>query len=130
MLTLLRTRISKLSEINERMSFFIALPEYDKELFLNKKNKISEFDTVKLVLENAREIIAGVNTFDNDNLFAALSPLTEKLGLKTGTIMWCVRIAVSGMTATPGGATEIMEVIGKDESLSRIKAALAKHYKG
>ena len=126
MLNLLRTRISKLSEINERMGLFISLPEYEKELFLNKKNKISEFETVKLVLTKAREILADVDSFDNDTLFNALSPLTESLGLKTGTIMWCVRIAVSGMTATPGGATEIMEVIGKDESLSRIDSALAR----
>ena len=124
MLALLRTRISKLSEINEKMDFFLNLPEYEKELFLNKKNKISEFDTVKLVLSNAREILANVDSFDNDTLFAALAPLTESLGLKTGTIMWCVRIAVSGMTATPGGATEIMEVIGKNESLARIDTAL------
>ena len=109
----------------EKMSFFITLPEYENDLFLNKKNKISEFDTVKLVLTKAREVLAGVETFDNDSLFAALAPLTEELSLKTGTIMWCVRIAVSGMTATPGGATEIMEVIGKDESLARIDKALA-----
>ena len=126
MLGLLRTRISKLSEINDKMSLFISLPEYEKDLFLNKKNKISEFDTVKLVLTNAREILGKVDSFDNDTLFAALAPLTESLGLKTGTIMWCIRIAVSGMAATPGGATEIMEVIGKDESLSRIRSALAK----
>ena len=126
MLSLLRTRISKLSEINERMSLFITLPEYEKDLFLNKKNKISEFETVKLVLNNAREILSSVDNFDNDTLFAALAPLTESLGLKTGTIMWCIRIAVSGMAATPGGATEIMEVIGKDESLSRIDSALAR----
>ena len=126
MLTLLRTRISKLSEINEKMSFFLSIPEYEKDLFLNKKNKISEFDTVKTVLEASYDILKDVSSFDNDTLFAALAPLTEKLTLKTGTIMWCVRIAVSGMSATPGGATEIMEVIGKDESLNRIKSALAK----
>ena len=125
MLNLLRTRISKLSEIDEKMSFFIALPEYEKDLFLNKKNKITEFDTVKLVLNEALSVLSEVTTFDNDTLFAALAPLSEKLGLKVGTIMWCVRIAVSGMSATPGGATEIMEVIGKDESLARIKSALA-----
>ena len=125
MLSLLHTRISKLSDINEKMSFFIKLPEYDKELFLNKKNKIGEFDTVKLVLSNALEILAQADSFDNDSLFAALSPLTESLGLKTGTIMWCIRIAVSGLSATPGGATEIMEVIGKEETLARIRAALA-----
>ena len=126
MLALLRTRISKLSEINDKMNFFINIPEYEKELFLNKKNKISEFDIVKTVLNAAYEILENTHSFDNDSLFAELSPLTEKLSLKTGTIMWCVRIAVSGMSATPGGATEIMEVIGKEESLSRIKSALAK----
>lgn len=126
MLSLLKTRISKLSEIEEKMAFFMELPEYDKELFLNKKNKIAEFDTVKLVLTEAREILAGVESFDNDSLFSALSVLNEKLAMKTGTIMWCIRIAVSGMSATPGGATEIMDVIGKDESIRRIDAALAK----
>jgi glutamyl-tRNA synthetase len=53
-------------------------------------------------------------------------PIAEKLAIKTGTLMWCVRIAVSGMSATPGGATEIMEVIGKEESLKRIDTALSK----
>ena len=115
-----------ISEIEEKMSFFLTLPEYDKELFLNKKNKISAFDTVKLVLNEARGILSEVESFDNDTLFAALSVLNEKLSMKTGTIMWCIRIAVSGMAATPGGATEIMEVIGKAESLARIDAALAK----
>ena len=126
LLGLLKTRIAKLSEINEKMEFFITLPEYEKELFLNKKNKIADFEIVKTVLTEAKDILGGVNSFDNDTLFAALMPITEKLSIKTGTLMWCVRIAVSGMSATPGGATEIMEVIGKDEALSRIEKALAK----
>ena len=126
MLALLKTRISKLSEIDEKMAFFITLPEYEKELFLNKKNKIADFEIVKTVLTEAKPILAGVESFDNDTLFAALMPIAEKLGIKTGTLMWCIRIAVSGLSATPGGATEIMEVIGKEESLKRIDAALAK----
>ena len=126
MLGLLKTRIAKLSEINERMEFFITLPEYEKELFLNKKNKIADFEIVKTVLTEAKEILTGVESFDNDTLFVALMPIAEKLQIKTGTLMWCVRIAVSGMTATPGGATEIMEVIGKEESLVRIDKALTK----
>lgn len=124
MLSLLKTRISKLSEIDEKMSFFISLPEYEKELYLNKKNKIADFELPKTVLGAALSILEGVGSFDNDTLFAALAPLSESLGLKTGAIMWCIRIAVSGLCATPGGATEIMEVIGKDESLTRIKKAL------
>jgi len=126
MYSLLKTRISKLSEMDERMAFFLALPEYDKELFLNKKNKISDFEIVKTVLTEAKSVLSGVESFDNDTLFAALMPIAEKLAIKTGTLMWCIRIAVSGMAATPGGATEIMEVIGKDESLARIDAALGK----
>ena len=126
MLSLLKTRISKISELDEKMEFFIQLPEYEKELFLNKKNKINDFETVKNVLTAAKEVLAGHEAFDNDSLFAALMPLVEKLGMKTGTIMWCIRIAVSGMSATPGGATEIMEVIGKNESLAIIDVALNK----
>ena len=126
MLELLRTRISKLSEINERMAFFISIPDYDKELFLNKKNKIADYEIVKTVLNESLAVLSVVESFDNDTLFAALSPLSEKLGIKTGAVMWCIRIAVSGMSATPGGATEIMEVIGKDESLLRIKSAITK----
>ena len=126
MLTLLKTRIAKLSEIDEKMSFFITLPDYDKELFLNKKNKISDFELVKKVLTEANEILKNLESYDNDSLFASLLPLAEKLEIKTGTLMWCIRIAVSGMAATPGGATEIMEVIGKNESLSRIALALSK----
>ena len=126
MLTLLKTRVAKFSELDEKMSFFITLPEYEKELFLNKKNKIADFDVVKTVLTAAKDILAGVNSFDNDSLFSALMPLSEQLGMKVGAIMWCIRIAVSGMAATPGGATEIMEVIGKEASLARINTALAK----
>ena len=126
MLLLLKTRIAKLSEMDDKMSFFISIPEYDNDLFLNKKNKISDFAVVKTVLTEALTTLETVNNYDNDTLFATLLPLAEKLGIKTGTLMWCIRIAVSGMAATPGGATEIMEVIGKDESIARIKAAIAK----
>ena len=88
------------------------------------KNKIADFEVPKTVLSEALDILSNIESFDNDTLFASLSPLSEKLGIKTGAVMWCVRIAVSGLSATPGGATEIMEVIGKDESINRIKKAL------
>ena len=126
MLALLKTRLSKLSEISEKMAFFITLPEYDKELFLNKKNKIADFDIVKTILVEAKSILETIDNYDNDTLFANLMPLCEKLAIKTGTLMWCIRIAVSGMAATPGGATEIMEVIGKAETLKRLDVALGK----
>ena len=126
MLKLLKTRISKLSEIDEKMAFFLSLPEYDKELFLNKKNKVADFNLVSSVLNEAISVVEGIESFDNDSLFAALTPIAETLSVKTGAVMWCIRIALSGMSATPGGATEIMEVIGKAESVNRIKTALTK----
>ena len=124
MYTLLKTRISKFSELDEKMAFFITLPEYEKELFLNKKNKIADFDIVSTILCKAKATLEGTADFDNDSLFSALTPIAEELGVKVGTVMWCVRIAVSGLSATPGGATEIMDVIGKAESLARIDKAL------
>ena len=126
MLSLVHTRLSKLSEVNDKIAFFLNLPEYENELFLNKKNKITEFGIVSVILNAALDILTNIDTFDNDTLFSALSPIAEKLEVKLGTVMWCIRIAVSGMAATPGGATEIMETIGKDESISRIKKALSK----
>ena len=126
MFDLLRTRISKLSDIDEKKEFFISLPDFEKELFLNKKNKISDFEFVKRVLNEALVVLNEIDDYSNDTLFAALSPLAEKLGAKVGAIMWCIRIAVSGMAATPGGATEIMEVIGKDETLNRIQTSISK----
>lgn len=126
MFALLKTRVSTLMEINEKMAFFLSLPEYENEIFLDKKNKINDFETPKTVLAEAYSLLSSIDSFDNDTLFAALTPLTEKLGLKLGTVMWCIRIAVSGLMATPGGATEIMEVIGKDETLRRINFAINK----
>ena len=126
MLSLLKTRIQTFAELNEKSAFFLALPDYDKELFLNKKNKIQDYETVATVLTAAKDTLIAQNDFSNDALFSVLGGLTEKLGMKTGSIMWCLRIAVSGLAATPGGATEIMEVIGKDETLARIDAALAR----
>lgn len=125
-LALLKTRITKFSELDEKMSFFITLPEYDKELFLNKKNKIADYETVKTVLAVAKPVIESLPAFDNDTIFAGLTPLAENLGMKLGAVMWCIRIAVSGLSATPGGATEIMECIGKKETLARIDKALIK----
>ena len=124
MLSLLKTRIAKFSELDDKMAFFLSMPPYNKELFLNKKNKISDFATVVTVLEKTKQVLLTIDSFDNDTLFSTLSPLSEELSMKTGAIMWCIRIAVSGMNATPGGATEIMEVIGKEETLSRIDSAL------
>ncbi len=125
MLSLLHTRLSKLSEINEKIDFLLELPDYDAALFLNKKNKVTEENRLALLTACA-EAVTAVDSWTNDALFAALSAKAEALGVKSGALLWCARIAVSGMTVTPGGATEIMAVLGRAESLRRMNLALQK----
>lgn len=125
MLMLLNSRLDKLSSIEEKISFFISLPEYSAELFVNKKNKVT-LENAPEILKEALPVLEVQSEWNNDALYSSLVALSEKLAIKSGTLMWCLRIAASGMAVTPGGATEIMEVIGKDETISRIKTAIAK----
>ncbi len=125
MLTLLHGRLSKLSEINEKIDFFIHLPAYEADLFLNKKNKVTE-DNRAALLTACKDALIHITEWTNDTLFTALSEKATALGVKSGALLWCARIAVSGMTVTPGGATEIMAVLGREESLNRIEIALQK----
>ncbi len=122
LLALLAGRLHKLSEAGETMAFFLSLPPYEKELFVNKKNKVT-LENAPAVLALSEEALQKVEDFTNDSLFTALSAVAEEAGLKTGTLFWCIRIALSGQSVTPGGATEIMEVLGKQESLARIALA-------
>ncbi len=122
LLALLAGRLHKLSEIGEMMAFFLALPAYEKELFVNKKNKVT-LENAPSVLALSEEAVRAVDDFTNDSLFAALAAAAEAAGLKAGTLFWCIRIALSGQAVTPGGATEIMEVLGKEESLARLSLA-------
>ena len=124
-LCLLQGRIGKLSEVEEKSALFRALCEYDASLFENKKNKVT-LESAGNLLRAALPCLQAVSTWDNDTLYAALLALAEQLGCKSGAILWCLRIAVSGMTVTPGGATEIMAAIGKEESLKRLELALTK----
>ena len=125
MLLLLHGRISKLSEIDEKIAFFLSLPEYDASLFFNKKNKVTD-ESAKEILGVVLPALEAVTEWNNDTLYAALLAIAEKMGIKSGAVMWAVRIAAAGLAVTPGGATEIMEVLGKDESLRRIRIALTK----
>lgn len=125
LLSLVQGRLDLLSSIGEKISFFISLPEYELSLFENKKNKL-DIATAKRILETALPIFTALGEWNNDSLFAALSEVGSTLGCKTGAVAWSLRIAVSGTAVTPGGATEIMEVLGRDESLARMAIAIAK----
>ena len=125
LLALLSGRISCFSEIPEKIGFFYEVVPYEVDLFPNKKNKVTP-ENAKSLLELALNTVTAVSDFTNDALFAALGAAAEAAGVKAGAIFWCIRIAVSGLSVTPGGATEIMEVLGRDESIARLSAAIQK----
>ena len=125
MLALLQPRLSCLSEIEDKIGFLLALPAYDTELFLNKKNKVT-LELAASILRLALPALTACESFDNDTLYSTLLKVTEECGCKSGAVMWSVRIAVAGMAVTPGGATEIMEVLGREESLARLHIAMQK----
>lgn len=124
-LRLLQGRVGKLSEVEEKSALFRSLCPYEITLFENKKNKVTT-DGAAAILRAALPCLQQVEDFSNDALYAALLQLAETLGCKSGAVLWCLRIAVSGMTVTPGGATEIMAAIGKEETLSRLTQAIEK----
>ena len=121
---MVKTRIEVLPDIAGQVDFFEALPEYDPEMYAHKKmktNKENSLETLKTVLP----ILEAQEDYSNDALYAALSQYVADAGVKTGFVMWPIRTAVSGKQMTPAGATEIMEIIGKEESIARIKKGIA-----
>ena len=121
--SLIKRRIEILPDIKDQIDFFEAVPEYDTAMYCHKKMKTNE----ETSLEVLKEILPRLEAWDdysNDALFGLLKGFAEEKGYKNGYVMWPVRTAVSGKQNTPGGATEIMEVLGKAESVERIKNAI------
>lgn len=123
--SILHQRVKKLIQIPEMISFFANLPEYDKDLFINKKSK-TNFENVPFVLKKAIEKLTALKVWNHDSIHDSLINLASELELKNGTVMWPVRIAASGMAVTPGGAIEILEILGKEETLKRLNLGLSK----
>ena len=122
---LLQSRISVLEEIPEIIEFFETQPEYDTELFRNKKSK-STPETSLEILKSIQKELEAASSWDYETLHEILINFAVKNELKNAIVMWPVRIAVSGKTVTPGGAIEILEILGKEESLRRIQEAIEK----
>lgn len=120
-----QTRIEVLPDIPELIAFFEAVPAYDSAMYTHKKMKTNE-ETSFAVLQEILPLLEAQEDYSNDALYATLSGFVTEKGYKNGYVMWPIRTAVSGKQMTPAGATEIMEVIGKEESLSRIKKAIEK----
>ena len=122
---MVRTRIEVFTDIKDHIDFFETLSDYDIEMFNNKKSKCNK-EIALSILQEVLPILEGVDDYSNDNLYAVLTDYAAKKEYKTGLVMWPIRTAVSGKQMTPGGATELMELLGKEESVSRIKKGIEK----
>ena len=123
--SILQARCEKLSDIPEKIDFFDVLPDYSAELYVHKKSKTDE--TISLgVLTDALSALDSVPEWTAEAIHDAFLHLAETRAVKNATIMWPVRIAVSGKAVTPGGAVEICLILGRGETLRRIGAGIEK----
>ncbi len=121
----LQPRVETLAQITEQIDFIKSLPEYSLELYSNKKMK-TDAEVAKNVLPKIKEILSSQADWNNEALFERLKALAEELGVKNGQILYPARIALSGKETTPGGATELAVILGKEESLNRLDIAIRK----
>lgn len=122
---MVKTRIEVFPDIPELIDFFETVPEYDISMYTHKKMKTNQESSLA-VLKEVLPILEAQDDYSNDALYARLSEYVKENGYKNGYVMWPIRTAVSGKQMTPAGATEILEIIGKEESITRIKAAIEK----
>ena len=121
---MVKTRIEIFPDIKDQIDFFEELPEYDTAMYTHKKMKTNVENSLE-VLNDVLPILEAQEDFSNDALFETLKGYVTEKGVKIGFVMWPIRTAVSGKQNTPGGATELMEVLGKEESLRRIRIGIA-----
>ncbi len=122
---ILQKRTEKFTEIPDKIRFFRELPEYEKELFVNKKSK-TNLDNAPVNLREAYERLKALPEWTADAVHDCLINMAVEKELKNGTVMWPVRIAAAGQTVTPGGAIEILDILGREESLRRLEIGLKK----
>ncbi len=116
---LVQPRCEVLSDLPERVDFLDKLPEYDPALYVHKKSKTT-LENSLTSLQAILPVLEGLDTWTNEALYEALVALAAKLEVKNAIILWPLRVAVSGKASTPGGATEICALLGKQESIDRV----------
>ena len=121
---MVKTRIEVFPDIAAQVDFFETLPEYDPEMYVHKKMKTTK-ETSLETLKEVLPLLEAQEDYSNDALYETLAAYVAEKGVKTGFVMWPIRTAVSGKQMTPAGATEIMAVLGKEESLERIRKGIA-----
>ena len=122
---LMHTRTEVFNRVPDQIRFLAELPEYDIDIYTHKKMKTDPEISLK-ALKLALPVLEALEDFSEENVKAVLMELAQKNEMKTGQIMWPVRIAISGLQSTPGGATEIAYLLGKDETLRRMKLGVEK----
>jgi glutamyl-tRNA synthetase len=122
---LVQSRIEIFPDIAEHIDFFEEVPEYDIAMYTHKKMKTTP-ETSLPVLKEVLPTLEALEDYSNDAIYAAVKQFISDHEYKNGYVLWPLRTAVSGKQMTPGGATEIMEILGKEESIRRVKKAIEK----
>ncbi len=122
---LMHDRTEKFIDIVEQLDFIDELPDYDIDLYNHKKMKTNPENSLDS-LKEALPVLEALTEWNEESIHNALFSLIEKLGVKNGLILWPVRVALSGKSFTPGGAIEIADLLGKEESIERIKKGIEK----
>ena len=122
---LLQQRTEVLTDIPEKLDFFDALPDYDTALYVHKKSKTDEAGSLE-TLGKMLPVFEAIEDWNDESILAAMTGMAEACGCKNAKIMWPVRIAVAGKAVTPGGAVEICRILGKAETLRRIRVGIEK----
>lgn len=122
---LVKDRISTLAEIPEILDFVACLPKYSTQIFVNKKNKVDEALAKDMLVKILPEI-EGLTDWTAEVISATIKTFAEACGVKNAVVLWPLRCALSGKEASPGGATDLLMLFGRDESVSRIKTAITK----
>ena len=122
---ILQQRTEVLTEIPEKLDFFDELPDYDPELYVHKKSKTDRPGSLETLKKLLPEFEA-VDMWEDDNILAVMTGMAEREGVKNAKVMWPARIAIAGKAVTPGGAVEIARILGKDETLRRIRIGIEK----
>ena len=122
---LIQTRIEILSEIPEKVDFLAEFTPAEGEMYFNKKFKIDS-EVAKKVLEKSITVLENVSDWNEENLHAAIVKTAEEMELKSGVVYTVLRIGLTGVMVTPGGSPEMADILGKEESLNRLKLSLEK----
>lgn len=122
---LVQSRCEVLTDLPERVDFLDKLPEYSPELYVHKKSK-STLESSRSALHAALPVLSALSDFQNERIYEEMTALAAAHGVKNSVILWPLRVALSGKQTTPGGATELCEILGKEESLSRIRIGIAR----